>query len=247
MTQMSDYSSSKSSVLRYLPLVAIAAVALVGLFTLGDVLSFETLRENRETLIAFRDANRTLTVAVFILSYLVIVAFSLPGAAVATLTGGFLFGLFPGVLYNVIGATSGAVVIFLAARWGLGDTLKKKLDTTDGRIGKIKKGLDENQWSMLFFIRLVPVVPFFVANLIPALLNVPLWKYVVSTFLGILPGALVYTSVGSGLGAVFAAGESPDLGIIFEPHILWPILGLSALSLLPVLIKAVTGKKDLTP
>lgn len=247
MTQMSDYSSSKSSVLRYLPLVAIAAVALVGLFTLGDVLSFETLRENRETLIAFRDANRTLTVAVFILSYLVIVAFSLPGAAVATLTGGFLFGLFPGVLYNVIGATSGAVVIFLAARWGLGDALKKKLDTTDGRIGKIKKGLDENQWSMLFFIRLVPVVPFFVANLIPALLNVPLWKYVVSTFLGILPGALVYTSVGSGLGAVFAAGESPDLGIIFEPHILWPILGLSALSLLPVLIKAVTGKKDLTP
>lgn len=247
MTQMSDYSSSKSSVLRYLPLVAIAAVALVGLFTLGDVLSFETLRENRETLIAFRDANWTLTVAVFILSYLVIVAFSLPGAAVATLTGGFLFGLFPGVLYNVIGATSGAVVIFLAARWGLGDALKKKLDTTDGRIGKIKKGLDENQWSMLFFIRLVPVVPFFVANLIPALLNVPLWKYVVSTFLGILPGALVYTSVGSGLGAVFAAGESPDLGIIFEPHILWPILGLSALSLLPVLIKAVTGKKDLTP
>lgn len=247
MTQMSDYSSSKSTVLRYLPLVAIAAVALVGLFTLGDVLSFETLRENRETLIAFRDANRTLTVAVFILCYLVIVAFSLPGAAVATLTGGFLFGLFPGVLYNVIGATSGAVVIFLAARWGLGDALKKKLDTTDGRIGKIKKGLDENQWSMLFFIRLVPVVPFFVANLIPALLNVPLWKYVVSTFLGILPGALVYTSVGSGLGAVFAAGESPDLGIIFEPHILWPILGLSALSLLPILIKAVTGKKDLTP
>ena len=247
MTQMSDYSSSKSTVLRYLPLVAIAAVALVGLFTLGDVLSFETLRENRETLIAFRDANRTLTVAVFILCYLVIVAFSLPGAAVATLTGGFLFGLFPGVLYNVIGATSGAVVIFLAARWGLGDALKKKLDTTDGRIGKIKKGLDENQWAMLFFIRLVPVVPFFVANLIPALLNVPLWKYVVSTFLGILPGALVYTSVGSGLGAVFAAGESPDLGIIFEPHILWPILGLSALSLLPILIKAVTGKKDLTP
>jgi uncharacterized membrane protein YdjX (TVP38/TMEM64 family) len=98
---------------------------------------------------------------------------------------------------------------------------------------------------MLFFIRLVPVVPFFVANLIPAFLAVPLHRYVISTFIGIMPGALVYTSVGSGLGEIFARGETPDLGVIFEPHILLPIIGLCALSLLPVFVKAVTGKKDL--
>ncbi len=110
---------------------------------------------------------------------------------------------------------------------------------------KIKAGIDDNQWSMLLFIRLVPVVPFFVANLLPAFLGVPLFRFVISTFFGIMPGALVFTSVGAGLGAVFARGESPDLGIIFEPHILLPILGRCVLSLLPVAIKTFTGKKDL--
>ena len=98
---------------------------------------------------------------------------------------------------------------------------------------------------MLFFIRLVPAVPFFVANLIPAFLDVPLRRFVISTFLGIIPGSLVYTSVGAGLGEVFARGETPNFGIIFEPHILLPILGLCVLSVLPVIIKAVTGKKEI--
>ena len=142
-------------------------------------------------------------------------------------------------------ATLGATVIFLAARMGAGETLKTKMDASEGMVRKIKAGIDENQWSMLFLIRLVPVVPFFLANLIPAFLGVSTFRFVVSTFLGIIPGALVYTSVGAGLGEVFARGEKPDLGVIFEPHILMPILGLCALSLLPVLIKTVTGKKDL--
>jgi len=91
---------------------------------------------------------------------------------------------------------------------------------------------------VLFLMRLVPVVPFFVANLLPALVGVPLGRYVVTTFFGILPGALVYTSVGAGLGAVFAQGETPDLGIIFEPQILLPLLGLCALAALPMVLKA---------
>ncbi len=245
MAQTGETEKADGGIRRYLPLIAIAAVAVIGFFTLRDTLSFDALRENREALIAFRDANYVLTALGFMLAYMLIVAFSLPGAAIATLTGGFLFDLFPGVLFNVTGATLGAVVIFLAARWGLGETLKARMEASEGMVARIKKGLDENQWSMLFFIRLVPAVPFFVANLIPAFLGVPLYRYVVSTFLGILPGALVFTSVGSGLGAVFARGESPDLGLIFEPHILLPILGLCALSLLPVLIKALTGKKEL--
>ena len=141
--------------------------------------------------------------------------------------------------------TIGATLIFLVARMGLGEKLKARMETSAGMVARIKKGLDENQWSMLFFIRLVPAVPFFVANLIPAFLGVPLRRFVISTFLGIIPGSLVYTSVGAGLGEVFARGETPNFGIIFEPHILLPILGLCALSLLPVVIKALTGKKDL--
>ena len=215
--------------MRYLPLAVIVVVAAIGAFTLRDYLSFDALRDNREALIAFRDNNYLLTALAFVAAYVVLVAFSLPGATVATLTGGFLFGLFPGVLYNVGGATLGAIVIFLAAQWGLGDRLKERMDASDGVVRKIKAGIDDNQWSMLFFIRLVPVVPCFA----------------ISTFFGIMPGALVFTSVGAGLGAVFARGETPDLGIIFEPHILLPILGLCVLSLLPVAIKTFTGKKDL--
>ena len=246
MTLMTQPDNQKSTILRFLPLFAIAVVAVVGAFTLRDYLSFDALRDNREALIAFRDSNYVLTALGFMALYMLIVAFSLPGATIATLTGGFLFGLFPGVLFNVIGATAGAVVIFLAAQWGLGDRLRARMDASDGMVAKIKQGIDENQWSMLFFIRLVPAVPFFVANLIPAFLGVPLYRFVVSTFFGIMPGGVVFTSVGAGLGEVFAKGESPNLGIIFEPHILFPILGLCALSLLPVAIKAMTGKRDLS-
>ena len=246
MTDMSKSAESpKSSLARLLPLAAIGLAAAFGAIYLRDYLSFEALQQNREALIAFRDANFLLTALVFVTAYVMIVAFSLPGATIATLTGGFLFATFPGALFNVTGATLGATVIFLAARWGLGAKLGAKLQASDGKIKAIKDGIDENQWSMLFLIRLVPAVPFFVANLLPAFLDVPLRRFVISTFFGIIPGAVVYTSVGAGLGEVFARGETPDLGIIFEPHILLPILGLAALAALPIAIKALRGGKAL--
>jgi uncharacterized membrane protein YdjX (TVP38/TMEM64 family) len=244
MTDMTE-TPAKSGFARRLPLIAILAVAAIGAFTLRDVLSFEALADNRERLIAFRDAHYAATVAVFIAAYVAIVAFSLPGATVATLTGGFLFATFPGALFNVTAATIGATIIFLAARWGLGERLAARMDEGEGRIQRIKRGIDENQWEMLFLIRLVPAVPFFVANLLPALVGVPLSRYVITTFLGIIPGAVVYTSVGAGLGEVFARGQTPDLGIIFEPHVLLPILGLAALAALPIVLKALRGRKEI--
>ena len=234
----------KSGLAKRLPLIAILVVAAIGAFTLRDYLTFETLRDNREALLAFRDANYLATVAVFMLAYIVIVAFSLPGATIATLTGGFLFATFPGALFNVTAATIGAILIFLAARWGLGERLSAKMGDSEGAVKKIKDGIDENQWSMLFLIRLVPAVPFFVANLVPALVGVPLNRFAISTFLGIIPGGVVYTSVGAGLGEVFASGETPNLGIIFEPQILFPILGLCVLAAFPIVIKAIRGQKD---
>lgn len=238
-------SSEKPVWLKYLPILLIVLVAAIGFFTLRDHLGFEALRDNREALIAFRDAHFALTVLGFITAYVLIVGFSLPGASFATLTGGFLFGTALGLLINVTGATLGAIVIFSAARMGLGDMLRARMDASEGMLRKITSGIDNNQWSMLFFMRLVPAVPFFVANLVPAFLNVSLFRFAVSTFLGIIPGTLVFTSIGAGLGAVFARGETPDLGVIFEPHILLPILGLCALSLVPVVVKAVSGKEEL--
>jgi uncharacterized membrane protein YdjX (TVP38/TMEM64 family) len=237
--------TTASSPGRYAPLIVIALGAGLGWWLFRDQLTFAALAANREALLAFRDANYLATAAAFVAVYALIVAFSLPGATVATLTGGFLFATFPGVLLNVTAATLGATAIFLAARTGFGTTLGQRLEGSEGLVKRIKEGIDENQWSMLFLIRLVPVVPFFVANLVPAFLDVPLRRYAISTFFGIMPGALVFTSVGAGLGAVFAAGETPDLGLIFEPRILLPILGLCALALLPVILKLVRGKRGL--
>ncbi|MDE0347953.1 MAG: VTT domain-containing protein [Boseongicola sp.] len=239
---MSDETSPFGGLARRLPLLIILVVAAAGAFTLRDHLGFQALADNREMLIAFRDANYLLTVLVFIAAYVVIVAFSLPGATIATLTGGFLFSIFPGALFNVTAATIGATAIFLAARMGFGERLERKLDASEGAIKAIKDGIDSNQWSMLFLIRLVPAVPFFVANLLPSFLGVPLRRFVISTFIGIIPGGVVYTSVGAGLGEVFARGETPNLGIIFESQILLPLLGLCALAALPIVIKAIRGK-----
>lgn len=233
----------KSAFVRALPFVLIVVVAVTGAFTLRDYLSFQALAENREALLAIRDANYVLSAMLFMLAYIAIVAFSLPGATIATLTGGFLFATFPGALFNVTAATIGAIVIFLAAKWGFGERLAAKMETSQGAVKKLKDGIDENQWSVLFIMRLVPAVPFFVANLVPALVGVPLWRFAVTTFLGIIPGGVVYTSVGAGLGEVFARGETPDLGIIFEPQILLPILGLAGLAALPLVLKAIRKER----
>jgi uncharacterized membrane protein YdjX (TVP38/TMEM64 family) len=238
-------NTQQNALIRRLPLILILSVAVFGAFFLRDYLTFDTLRENREALLAFRDNNYLLTVVTFIGVYILIVGFSLPGATIATLTGGFLFATFPGALFNVIGATIGATAIFAAARWGLGEKLAAKMDSSGGAVKKIKSAIDANQWEALFLIRLVPAVPFFMANLIPAIVGVSLFRFVVTTFIGIIPGSVVYTSVGAGLGEVFARGETPNLGIIFEPAILLPILGLSALAALPIVLKAVRGKKGL--
>lgn len=225
---------------KLLPLIAIAMAAILGFIFLRDFLSFEALRDNRAVLEEWRDANYLLAALTFIFVYLLVVAFSLPGAAILTLTGGFLFALFPGVLFVVTGATMGAIAIFLAAKTGLGDSLHAKLH--GGLFKKIEAGLHENEISYLFLLRLVPVVPFFIANLAPAFLGVSLRNFAVTTFLGIMPGSLVYTSVGAGLGEVFDRRETPNLGIIFEPHILGPILGLCALAVLPIVIKKFSKK-----
>ncbi|MEM9754850.1 MAG: VTT domain-containing protein [Pseudomonadota bacterium] len=244
---MSDTMSPRSAnrLTRLAPLAVIALGAVLGWVFLREYLTFDALAANRDALIAFRDANYLLTALVFIAIYVCIVAFSLPGATFATLTGGFLFATFPGALFNVIAATLGATAIFLAARWGFGDRLSARLDTASGVTRRIKDGIDENQWSMLFLMRLVPAVPFFVANLLPSVLGVPLRRFVISTFLGIIPGAVVYTSLGAGLGEVLARGEAPNLGIIFEPHILLPILGLCLIAALPIAINAFRGRKGI--
>ncbi|MCV2891142.1 TVP38/TMEM64 family protein [Ruegeria aquimaris] len=241
---MSDTANASAiGRLRHMPLIVIAFVALVGGFLMRDYLTFDMLAANREALVAYRDAHYVAMAAIFACVYVTIVAFSLPGAALTSMTGGFLFGLVAGTALNVVSATIGAVLIFLAARAGLGAALSARLDASEGTVKRLKDGLRENEISVLFLLRLVPAVPFFAANLIPALVGVKLRNYVLTTALGIIPGAIVFTWIGVGLGEVFDRGETPDLSLLREPFVIGPILGLCVLAALPIVLKALRNRK----
>jgi uncharacterized membrane protein YdjX (TVP38/TMEM64 family) len=222
---------------RFLPL-AILLLAIVAAFALGldDYLSLDQLERHRAQLLDWVDRHPGSAPLAFMLIYAAAVALSIPGGAILTMTGGFLFGVVAGTCYVVIAATVGATIVFLIARTALGDSLRRKAGPG---VRRMEAGFRENALNYLLFLRLIPLFPFWLVNLVPALLGVPLTTYVAATLLGIIPGGLVYASVGNGLGALFDAGGRPDLGIIFEPEIILPILGLAVLAILPVAYKKI--------
>jgi uncharacterized membrane protein YdjX (TVP38/TMEM64 family) len=201
-------------------------------FDLDRYLSWEELSRHRHALLEWRERHQVLAVLSFIGVYMLIVALSLPGAIWLTVIGGFLFGIAAGTLCSVLAATLGACAVFLAARYLVGDALRARAGPG---IRRMEAGFRKHALSYLLTLRLVPVVPFWLVNLVPALLGVPLRTFLVGTAVGIIPGSIVYTLVGNGLGAVLDQGRTPDLDIIFEPVILAPILGLALLALSPVL------------
>ncbi len=227
--------SSGFSLTRLWP-VALLLAGLAGFFAfdLDRHLSFETLRENRAFLTEWTAAHRAAAISIYVVIYIAVVAFSLPGGAVMTISGGFLFGPLIGASVTVIAATIGATLLFIAAKTALGDVLRAKAGPA---IRTMEAGFRENELSYMFVLRLVPLFPFFLVNLAPAFLGVSLRTYVIATLFGIIPGTFVYALAGNGLGVVFDAGGTPDLGIIFKPGILFPILGLAFLALIPVVYK----------
>lgn len=239
-TQPAPKNAAKSPVKRFAPLILIGA-ALAAFFALGgpDYISLESLKENRETLTAFVADNFGLAILGFIALYALLVAISVPGASLLSIFGGFLFGTVAGGSAITIGATLGATGIFLAARYAIGDALSKKAGPY---MQKFEAGLKENEVSYLFILRLIPAFPFFMVNIVPALFDVKLRNYVLTTFFGIIPGCFVYASVGAGIGAIFDSGEDVKLsGLMSEPKILLPILGLMALAALPIIYKKIKG------
>lgn len=219
---------------RYGPIALIAAGATAALFTAGDWLSFEALERNYDRLIAWRDGYYVETALAFCAAYVAAVALSLPGAIWLTLLGGFLFGVVAGSAMVAASATLGATLIFLAARTSLGATLHERAGPW---LDRFERRFREGEVSFLLIMRLVPAIPFFIANLAPAFLGVATRTYVWTTLVGILPATVVYTAIGAGLGEQLERGERPDLGVIFEPHVLGPLLGLAALAALPLVLR----------
>jgi uncharacterized membrane protein YdjX (TVP38/TMEM64 family) len=231
---------SRQTARRWLPLLGLMALALaVYASGLHRQLSIATLQEQRGALQGFVSAQPLTAPLAFVLTYAAATALSLPGALLLTLCAGFLFGTWLGSVLSVVGATTGAVAVFLIARTALGSALR---DRAGPWLQRMETGFREDAFSYLLVLRLVPLFPFWLVNLVPAFLGVPLTTYALGTFVGIIPGSFVYASVGNGLGAVFDAGGTPDLTIIFKPEILLPIIGLSLLALIPVVYKKLKGK-----
>jgi uncharacterized membrane protein YdjX (TVP38/TMEM64 family) len=235
-------AAKRISLKRLLPLlVLLCGLGLFFVFDLGHYLSWAALQEHQDWLLGEVAALGFLAKVIFIALYAVATAFSVPGGLLLTIVGGFLFGTVAAAICVIIGATLGAVCLFLAARYALFDVLHAKAGPA---LLKMERGFKDNALSYLLVLRLVPLFPFWLVNLVPALLGVPLKTYVIATAIGIIPGTFVFASIGNGLGEVLAAGETPDVSVIFEPHVLIPILGLAALALIPVFYKAWKARKD---
>lgn len=226
---------------RLLPLIIIIlALALAYYFRLYDYLSFETIKNNRQALLTWTNNHYFLLVIGFMAVYIIATALSLPGAVFLTLTSGFLFGVVLGTVYVVISATIGATVIFMAVQWSLGEWLADKATSW---IATMREGFQRDAFQYLLFLRLVPIFPFWVVNIVPALLNVKRSQFIIATGLGIMPGSLVYVMIGNGLGHLLDQGKQPNLGIIFEPQILLPLVGLGILALIPTVYKQIKKRR----
>ena len=226
---------------RFLPL-GILVLGLVLFFGLGldRYLGLDALREHRQWLQEQVAARPLISGLAFVGVYALVIAFSIPGGAVLTIAGGLMFGTIWATLCAVVGATLGATTVFLAARTALSDLLRAKAGPA---LRRMEDGFRENALNYLLVLRLIPLFPFWLVNLVPAFLGVPLRVYVLGTFIGIIPGTFVYASLGNGLGAILDAGGHPDLKIIFSPEILIPIVGIAILALLPVIYKKIKARK----
>ena len=222
--------------------ILLLGLALFLLLGLERYFSFEMLSRNHAALTSWVGEHAVAAALLYVLAYALVVAFSLPIAVVVTPVGGFLFGVWLGAVLSVIGATVGSIAVFLAARSAFYDLFHARAGRS---LARLEEGFRRDSFSYLLFLRLVPVFPFWLVNIVPALLGIKLGPYALATLIGIIPGALVYSSVGAGLGVLIDSGKVPDLGIIFEWQILLPLFGLTALALVPVLYTRLRGRGTL--
>ncbi len=222
--------------------VAILAGGIAAFFASGadHYLMLQTLHDNRMDLVAFVHEYGVLAVLVFLGVYTAATALAIPGSLVLTIAGGFLFGTWWGTVWVVIGATAGATLLFLAARTTLGDALRTRAGPL---FKKMAAGFGANAFSYLLSLRLLPVFPFFIVNVVPAFVGVRLRTFVLATVLGIIPGSFVFASVGAGLGSVFEMMMEPTLASAITPEIIIALISLAVLALAPIAWKKYRARR----
>jgi uncharacterized membrane protein YdjX (TVP38/TMEM64 family) len=212
-------------------LLAVAAVYATGL---NRYVSLDALRERHDQLKDFVSTHFWLSLMAYVAVFAAVTAAAVPGAVFVQLAGGFLFGAAVGGTATAVAATAGAVAIYYVTRSAFGEALRARALESGGMARRWCEGLDRNAFWYLLSLRLPPVMPFVLVNIVSGLAAVPMRPYVLATVLGVWPSSLVYSSIGMGLDRSFARDEPLHL---FHPYVLWPLFGLGVLSLLPIAVK----------
>lgn len=230
-----------SRIWRLLPVALILAGLILGYaFGLQNYLGLGFLAEQRQALRAYVEANYVWSALLFVIVYILAVAFSFPAASVLTIFGGFLFGWWIGGALVAVSATIGASILFLATRSAFGGFLRHRVD---GMVRKLADGFRENAFGYLFVIRLAPVFPFFAVNIAAALFDISLGRFIAATFLGILPGTFAYAYLGQGVDSVLvaaqASGREAQLSDLVTRDITLAFLALAVVALVPTIVRQV--------
>ncbi len=230
--------------IRFLPIALIIGGLLFGYF-MGwhRFLSLEFLALSRNQLQLFVAENYAYSLLIFFVVYTLAVAFSFPAASVLSIFAGFMFGWFVAGVVVAFGATIGAAIIFLAARFAFADFFRHKVS---GKLSAMADGFREDAFSYLFVLRLAPIFPFWLINIAPAFFNVPLRTYVAATFLGILPGTFAYTYLGQGVDSVLMAakdaGHELSVGDLVTPDITIAFVALAVVAAIPLVVKKIRNR-----
>ncbi|RMF15495.1 MAG: TVP38/TMEM64 family protein [Alphaproteobacteria bacterium] len=221
---------------RYLPLLLLLAVVVALSFSdAGAYVNHEWLSENLDRMREFVHAHPLVSLLLLILAYSAGTAVSFPAMAMISVAAGAIYGLWLGTLGVVIGATIGATIVFFIARSSLGVTLRRRAGPW---LRRFQAGIRRDEFHFLLALRLVPVVPFWVLNIVPGLVGMRLRNYVWATLLGIIPGSFVYVWVGTGAAHTLRmGGDVSPRELILQPHVLGPLVGLALLALLPVIVR----------
>lgn len=228
-----------NKVLKYIPIILIVIGAIcVWVFDLHTYLSLSKFKEYA-LLAEDYIANHLLrAVIIYFFCYILVVALSIPGASIMTLLGGFLFGQWLGTALVVVAATLGASILFYSAKMASADLIKAKAGAI---YHKMKSGFDKNAFSYLFTIRLIPLFPFVLINLLCAVMQIRFKIFFFATFLGIIPGSAIYVSAGVAMREVINQPEF-SANVVLEPKVFGALIGLAVISILPLLYRKFSKK-----
>ena len=238
-TPMSPVETPKSTIRRFAPVGLIVAALAIG-YAMGwqRFFTLDYLAQSQTMLLDAVATHPVVSRLAFFAAYTAAVAVAFPAASILTIFAGFLFGWIQGGLIVAFGATLGACILFLAAQTAFGDSLRSRVG---GAAKAMSEGFEKDAFNYLLFLRLAPIFPFFVINIVPALFKVPLKTYATATLLGILPGTFAYAFLGQGLGssldAATKAGTSLSVKDLITPQLLTAFVVLALAALLPIVVK----------